>query len=346
MSLSSLHLFRSGEGGYHTYRIPALVATPKGRLLAFCEGRRSGRGDSGEIHTLLRRSLDGGVTWDAPRVVAWDGANTVGNPCPVMDRETGVLWLWLTHNRGTDTEAAILDGTAEGTRSAWLLHSKDDGVTWSAAQDLTAQVKALGWTWYATGPGVGIQLQSGRLLVPCDHALAATGAWRSHVLLSDDHGATWRRSGSLDDGTNECQAAELADGTVLLNMRSYLGGAGRHRRAIASSADGGETWTPATPHPELVEPTCQASLISLGGDRLLFANPASERRERLTVRLSEDGGQTWPYLRALHDGPAAYCCLAVLPGGDLACLYEGGDAAPCERLTLARFSLGSLTREV
>lgn len=338
MSLSYLDLFRSGEGGYHTYRIPSLLCTPGGTLLAFCEGRRGGRGDSGEIHTLLRRSTDGGVTWDAPRVVAMDGGNTVGNPCPVVDQETDVLWLWLTHNLGADTEAAILDGTAKGTRRAWLLRSQDDGQTWSASQDRTDEVKAADWTWYATGPGVGIQLRSRRLLIPCDHAVAGTGEWRSHVLLSDDHGETWRWGTPLDVGTNECQAAELADGTVLLNMRSYLEGAGRHRRAVATSRDGGESWSAVAPNPSLIEPICQASLISLGGDDLLFANPASERRERLTVRLSEDGGRSWPYAQVLHEGPAAYCCLSLLPSGEFACLYECGDSSPYERLTLARFS--------
>ena len=97
-------VFVAGEGGYHTYRIPAAILTPKDVLLAFCEGRKKGTSDSGDIDLLLRRSLDGGATW-LPRQVVWDdGPNTVGNPCPVIDRSNGTVWLPLTRNLGEDTE--------------------------------------------------------------------------------------------------------------------------------------------------------------------------------------------------------------------------------------------------
>lgn len=329
-------LFVSGRGDYHTYRIPALIATPRGVLLAFCEGRRHGRGDSGAIDLLLRRSRDGGATWDPPRVVASDGENTVGNPCPVIDRERGRVLLLHTRNRGDDDEAAILAGTSRGTRTVWLATSEDDGASWSPPRDLTADTKAPGWTWYATGPGVGIQLASGRLVVPCDHALAGSRIFRSHVIASDDGGERWRIGGVAGDQTNECQVVERSDGSLLLNMRSYHG---RNRRAIAASEDGGLTWSPVALDPVLVEPVCQASLIRLPGEAtLLFANPAGTTRERLTVRLSEDGGRTWPIAREIHPGPAAYSSLCALPDGSLACLYERGAAHPYERLTLARFS--------
>src|SRR5262249_34637800 len=100
-------LFQSGKEGYHTFRIPALLVTPKGTVLAFCEGRKKGRGDSGDIDVVLKRSTDGGKTWKALQVIADDGANTVGNPCPVVERSTGTIWLLLTHNLGTDTEKTI-----------------------------------------------------------------------------------------------------------------------------------------------------------------------------------------------------------------------------------------------
>src|SRR5262249_31475851 len=112
-------VFTAGEGGYHSYRIPALVVTAKGTLLAFCEGRKKGRGDSGDIDLLLRRSTDGGRTWGKAQVVWDDGDNTCGNPCPVVDGKTGTVWLLMTHNLGGDTEARILDGTRKGTRTVW-----------------------------------------------------------------------------------------------------------------------------------------------------------------------------------------------------------------------------------
>lgn len=335
--LTQTEVFVSGSEGYHTFRIPAIIATKKGTLLAFCEGRKSGRSDSGNIDTLLKRSTDNGKTWGPLQVVWDDGANTAGNPCPVVDRETGAVWLLLTRNLGEDTEAEIKDRTAKGTREVWVSKSMDDGVTWSAPADITATTKAPDWTWYATGPGVGIQLKSGRMLIPCDHNVAGTKLRRSHVIYSDDHGATWKRGGVLGDHTNECQAAERRDGSVIINMRSYHG---KNRRAIATSSDGGDTWSETTLDEALIEPVCQASLIAIPprSNTLLFANPASTKRENMTVRLSRDGGKSWPVSRVLHPGPAAYSCLVALPGKQIGCLYERGEANPYERITFARFT--------
>jgi sialidase-1 len=335
-------VFVAGEKGYHTYRIPALIVSPKGTLLAFCEGRKKGTSDAGDIDLLLKRSQDGGKTWGDAQVVWDDGANTCGNPCPVVERATGTIWLLLTHNLGKDTEKAIVDGTSKGTRTVWVANSSDDGATWSKPVEITRDVKKPEWTWYATGPGVGIQLTGGRLVVPCDNKVARTKARQSHVIYSDDRGKTWKLGGVVGPNCNECQVVERADGSLLLNMRSYQA---NNRRMVAVSKDGGETWTKPAEDPALVEPVCQASLVRLPGKkaRLLFSNPASTRREKMTVRLSDDGGKTWPVSRELHAGPAAYSCLAVLPDGTLACLYERGDKKPYETITLARFSLGWLT---
>src|SRR5262249_38165876 len=148
---------------------------------------------------------------------------------------------------------------------------------------------------------------------------------------------------------NECQVVERADGSLLLNMRSYHG---KNRRAVATSKDGGLTWSKVRLDDTLVEPVCQASLLRYtlasgggkgGKDRLLFANPASARRERLTVRLSYDEGATWSVARLLHAGPAAYSALVVLPGRTIGCLYECGRKSPYERIAFARFDLGWLT---
>jgi sialidase-1 len=338
-------LFQRGTNGYHTFRIPSLIVTPKGTVLAFCEGRKNGAGDSGDIDVVLRRSRDGGKTWQPLQVVADDGANTVGNPCPVVERSTGMVFLLLTHNLGTDTERTIRAGTSKGTRRVWLTRSTDDGATWAKPSDITNDVKDPKWTWYATGPGCGIQLRSGRLVIPCDHTEARTLTFRSHVITSDDKGATWKRGGVLDEKTNECQVLERADGSLLLNMRSYHG---KNRRAVAISKDAGLSWSAVTLDEALVEPVCQASLLRYstkadGRSRVLFANPASTKREKMTVRLSYDEGATWPVSRRLHDGPAAYSALAVLPGGEIACLYERGEKSAYEKLTFARFSLAWLT---
>jgi sialidase-1 len=335
-------VFVSGRGGYHTYRIPALLVTPKGTLLAFCEGRKDSGGDAGDIDLLLKRSLDGGKTWGKAQVV-WDGADTCGNPCPVVDARTGTVWLLLTHNLGGDTQEKIVNGTAKATRTVWVAHSDDDGATWSKPAEITRDVKKPDWTWYATGPGVGIQLRDGRLVVPCDNQVAGSKARQAHVILSDDGGKTWKLGGVVGPQCNESQVVELADGRLLLNIRSYRG---NNRRLVAVSKDRGETFSEPAEDKDLIEPVCQASILRYPGDRggLLFSNPASTKRQRLTVRLGRDDGKTWPQARVLHDGPAAYSCLAVLPDGTVACLYERGDKSPYETITCARFALDTLAQ--
>ena len=338
-------LFVAGRDGYHTFRIPALLATSKGTLLAFCEGRKHGRGDSGDIDLVLKRSSDRGATWQPLQLIADDGPNTVGNPCPVVDRSTGTIWLPITRNLGRDTERQIVDRTGMGTRTVALMKSTDDGVTWSKPLDITAAAKDSTWTWYATGPGCGIQMRNGRLVVPCDHAVEGSKVKRSHVIYSDDRGATWKRGAALGDHTNECQVVERSDGSLLLNMRSYHQ---KNRRSVATSRDGGQTWSEVTLDETLIEPVCQASLIWLtepwrGKGRLLFTNPASTKREKLTVRLSYDEGTSWPIAKELHAGPSAYSALAVLPDGTIGCLYERGRKSAAEKITFARFTLEWLT---
>jgi sialidase-1 len=342
-------VFVAGEGGYHTYRIPSLIVSADGTLLAFAEGRKKGTSDTGDIDLLLRRSRDAGATWGETQVVVDDGPNTAGNPCPVVDPATGEIVLLLTRNLGEDSEEEILSGSGKQSREVWITRSTDDGATWLKPWDITRSVKAPDWTWYATGPGTGIRLRSGRFLIPCDHALAGTKARRSHVILSGDGGWTWTLGGALGEKTNECQAVELEDGSVLLNMRSYHG---KNRRAVARSEDGGVTWSEPVLDETLVEPVCQASMIRLssgsGGarkSRILFANPASTKREKMTVRLSYDDGKTWPVSRVLHEGPSAYSALAVLQDGTIACLYERGEKRLYESIRLARLSLGWLTEE-
>lgn len=327
-------VFVAGTDGYHTFRIPAIVISPRGTLLAFCEGRRNGRSDTGDIDLVLRRSTDNGKTWGPLQVVWDDGPNTVGNPCPVIDRRTGTIWLPLTRNLGSDKQSEIVAGTSRGTREVWLTKSTDDGATWSRPVEITSQVKDPGWTWFATGPGVGIQLQNGRLVIPCDHSPVGKVTERAHVIFSDDGGATWQRGGSTAEGCGEAQIVELGDGTLLLNMRNVA--RGRHRRT-ALSTDAGLTWGETRVEPALPEPGCQASFIRHVSNihpkgRLFFTNPAGEKRERLTLRFSDDDGKIWSAGRVVHAGPAAYSCLAVLPDGAVGVLYECGARNAYERI--------------
>ncbi len=334
-------VFVSGQGAYHTYRIPSLLVTRKGTVLAFSEGRRRSASDTGEIDVVLRRSEDHGATWGPTRVVWEDAGNTCGNPCPVVDRDTGTIWLLLTHNLGQDSERDIEEGRSRGTRTVWVSRSDDDGLEWSKPVEITKDVKKPGWTWFATGPGVGIQARGGRLVVPCDAKEAGGRKGVSLVLYSDDHGKEWHPGGGVGDTFGESQVAELSDGRLLLNMRNM--NSPRRERGVATSADGGLTWSEPRYDPALVEPVCQASLMAGGPGLLLFSNPASAKsRVRMTVRLSRDDGKTWPAALELHPGPSAYSSLAVLADGRIGCLYECGGKSPYEKIVLDRFGLERL----
>jgi sialidase-1 len=337
----AVDVFTAGQDGYHTHRIPSLLVTSKGTVLAFAEGRKGGASDTGNIDLRMRRSTDGGRTWDPAATVWDDGPNTCGNPCPVVDRETGTIWMLMTWNRGDDHEPHIIAQTSHDTRRVFVSRSTDDGLTWAAPREITTDVKLAGWTWYATGPGAGIQLEHGpkrgRMVIACDHIEAGTGHYRSHVVYSDDHGATWKIGGSTPGHqVNECEVAELSDGRLLLNMRNY--DRSQRTRQQAVSVDGGMTWTGQSHVAELADPICQASLrrLSWAGEGrqsvLLFANPASTRRERMTLRASLDEGGTWPLSRLVDARPSAYSSLGVLKDGRIGLLYEVGEKGPYERI--------------
>ncbi len=338
-------VFVSGQDGYHTYRIPALAVTNQGTVLAFCEGRKRSNSDSGSIDLLVKRSTDHGKTWRKQEVIWHDAENTCGNPCAVVDRETGTIWLLSTWNLGKDRESHIMAQTSQDTRRVFVLSSTDDGLTWSHARDITAATKQSNWTWYATGPGSGIQIQhgphKGRLIIPCDHIEANTKHYYSHIITSDDHGLTWQLGGSTPQHqVNECEVVELADGRLMLNTRNY--NRQKRNRQVAVSDDGGQTWTDQQFDKTLIEPICQAALerISWPGKNsqslIVFSNPASRTgREKMTLRVSCDEGQTWPLSCLLHPGPSAYSDLALLSNRMIACLYEAGLKHPYESIVFA-----------
>ncbi len=342
------NVFTSGQEGYHSFRIPSLIVTQKKTLLAFCEGRKTSRSDHGDLDLVLKRSSDMGKTWSRLQVVYEEGGSkkvTIGNPCPVIDRATGTIWLPFCRDND----------------DVFVTHSSDDGKTWSKPVEITGDVKRPDWGWYATGPGVGIHLSrgphKGRLVIPSDHKRPVDGKQEffSHVIYSDDAGKSWKLGGVLPKHTNECQVVELEDGSLMINMRNYWGRNGGRpdrggRRTTAISRDGGESWQELTFDTTLIEPICQASFLRYttkrqhGKNRLLFSNPASKKtRHRLNVRLSHDEGKTWPLSRVLHAGPSAYSCLTVLPDKSIGCLYEGGTKTAYDHIRFARFTLDWLS---
>jgi len=341
-------LWKKGEGIYEGYRIPSLIVSSKGTVLAFAEGRNDG-GDSGDIGIVLKRSATNGKTWSDETVVWDDQLNTCGNPCPVVDEETGRIWLILTWNYGKDSESGIITKTSQYPRRVFSCYSDDDGLTWSEPADITDACKDPSWGWYATGPGIGIQLKygnfKGRLVIPANHSYddpegklqKGPYSYGAHVLISDDHGKTWRKSAPIRPGCNESQVAELPDGRLVMNMRSYNG---KSCRAVSFSSDGGETWSPIAHDLQLVESVCQASLLDYGnyksGHYYLFSNPAvPSGRTHMTLKVSDDGCKTWYAGYLIEPGPSAYSCLARLPGGQIGLLFETGENNAYETICFA-----------
>ncbi|MFA5858876.1 MAG: sialidase family protein [Elusimicrobiota bacterium] len=344
---SSTDVYVSKTDGYHTYRIPSLIVAPDGTLLAFCEGRKNSGSDTGDIDLLLKRSTDGGSSWEK-QVVIWDDENnTCGNPCAVVDKVTNEIILLMSHNPGKSGGKQGNTGKLPKTRTVWISKSKDNGVTWSKPQEITGQVKLPDWRWYATGPGAGIQLKSGRLIIPCNHSVIGEKITHSHIVYSDDHGNTWKIGGSVPgEGTNECEAVELSDGTLLLNMRSKS--RTNNFRLTSISKDAGFTWTPAVLDKVLIEPVCQASIRKVERknkpDIILFSNPADmKRRRKLTLRLSYDDCRSWPLSYMLTTWYSAYSCIASTDN-DVMLLFETGKKYSSEKIIFLKTSLAILEK--
>lgn len=358
--LEKVEVFPAGLNGIARYRIPGIVVTQKGTVLAYAEARKNSSSDWGEIEVHLRRSTDGGKTWEPSQHIAHRGARlegnphkkngggekeqTVNNPVAIVDRETGAIEFLYCINYAR----------------CYAMRSTDDGLTWSAAVDVTATFepfrKHYDWKVIATGPGHGIQLKSGRLVVPIwlaygkegDHAPSAAA-----TIYSDDHGKTWL-AGDLavpNEGEfgnpNETMLAELSDGRVMLVTRSM---SKANRKIITTSPNGATGWTPPVFHDQLWEPICMSSITShpLQSGVLLYSNPHTlklakdgkeepagrGKRENLSIKLSRDDGKTWPVSKTLDAGPSAYSDLAVLPDGTVLCLWESKSDIQCARFNL------------
>ena len=350
-------LFVAGANGVREYRIPALVTTVRGTLLALCDARVEEPGDApNNIDLVLKRSLDQGETWSEMTVVAdFPGRRAACDPCLLVDGQTGNVWVIYDHvwpdSESLERANETLPAGVKPDRTGRIitLHaivSKDDGQTWSEPADITHQLTREGWLAVMAAPGRGIRTRDGRLIAPCYSRRTDESGHPgdfSSVAYSGDGGHTWTMGSGAGPGTNECQVVELDNGDLMLNMRSYHG---RGCRAVARSGDGGETWSELRHDTALIEPRCQASFIrydagggGTGQDRLLFSNPAHRReRANMTVRLSLDSGKTWPVSRVVHSGPSAYSCLTVLEDGTVGLLYENGADSPYERISFARFN--------
>ncbi len=270
------YIFTSGTEGYSTFRIPAIVTTNSGKILAFAEGRVNSSSDTGDIDLVMRSSEDGEKTWSPLKIIWNDGENVCGNPAPVVDSETGEILLLMTWNLGEEHEPEIINEKSKDTRRVFVTSSSDEGENWLTPMDITTSVKKENWTWYATGPCHGIQLKQGknkgRLVIPCDHIEAGTKKYYSHIIYSDYNGKTWILGGTTpQDQVNECTVAKLPDGKLILNMRNY-------------------------------ERSQKSRKISY----------SEHCRINMTLKSSRDFGQPWKTEKVLNSGASAFSDLTLI----------------------------------
>ena len=349
-------VFKAGTNNYDRFRIPAVIKAPNGHLLAFAEGRRKTQGQLGDhynVDLVMKKSTDNGNNWGS-LVSIWGHQfsdwTTFGNPCPVVDEDTGTIWLPF----------------CEDNYEVWITKSTDNGNNWATPYKISDQVKNPSWAWGPkptnadeekviwTGPGIGIQIKQGscvgRLVIPChfqpfpqgQHPGVGVENNRMWVFYSDDHGQTWNYP-PLSELGNESQVVELSNQDLMLNGRNQKRfGGDPIRRLTAISSNCGVNFTDSIVDDELIEPVCQASILrySFGsGDNnvILFSNPASStKRERMTVRISENDTFSWPTSQLVREGPSAYSCLVKQADDNIGLLYETNNS---KDLTYARFNL-------
>lgn len=347
-------MFVSGEEGHKSYRIPAILDLPNGDILAFAEGRVHGAADFGDVNIVMKRSRDKGKTWSGLQTVVDYDTLQAGNAAPVMDLTDPAYpngRLFLFYNTGNAHEHEVR--SAKGWREVWYITSIDNGQTWSAPVNITAQVHrpqmpaanpaytfTEDWRAYANTPGHAIQLKDGkykgRIYVAANHSEGKpknnAEDYFAHGFYTDDHGKTFKISATVpESGGNEAMAVEITNNRLMMNIRNQQGDV--RSRIVSISSDGGATWDTTYFDAQLPDPVNQGSILALGKKKgktiLAFCNAADpKRRDNLTLRISYDEGKTWPVQHVIAKSPddekdyAAYSDLVQVGKKEVGVLYE------------------------
>jgi sialidase-1 len=339
-------VYVSGNEGYKSFRIPAIIKAPNGDLLAFCEGRVNGAGDFGDIKIVLKRSNDNGKTWSALQIVASNDTLQAGNPAPVVDLTDPRFpkgRIFLFYNTGNGHEGELRKG--HGHRDVFYKTSVDNGKTWSEPTDITLQVNRIyqpeinpkwnfkqDWRSYANTPGHAMQFDKGkyegRIYIAANHSSGDPKPelrdYKAHGFYTDDHGATFHLSETVPfEGSNESTAAQLTNNSLMMNSRNQTG----KYRIVSLSNDGGETWNTTFVDHNLPDPICEGSLLNIGTKNgksvLAFSNnDAIESRDSLTLRISFDEGKTWKKKFLIEPKNTGYSDIVKISKKEIGILYE------------------------
>ena len=336
----------AGDDGSAAYRIPGIATTLQGTLLGVYDIRWNSSKDLQEfIEIGVSRSTDKGQTWEPMRIamtMADEGSlpkaqNGVGDPAILVDETTGTIWVVAAYAHGQGRGASWTSSQpgmdADHTCQLLMVKSEDDGKTWSKPINLTEQLKSPEWHYLLQGPGRGITMSNGTLVF-AGQFIDAQRVPNACIMYSKDHGKTWDISKLARTNTTEAQVAELEPGVLMLNMRDNRGGS----RAVSTTTDMGESWYEhKSSRSALKEPICMASLISvkakdniLGKDLLLFSNPNhTKQRQDITIKISFDGGYTWPeesQIKLDAEPGWGYSCLTMIDRETVGILYESSAA--------------------
>lgn len=342
-------VFVSGDEGYKSFRIPAIIRAPNGDLLAFCEGRLNGSSDFGNIKIVLKRSSDKGKTWSPLQVVASNDSLQAGNPAPVVDitdPEFPTGRIFLFYNTGDASESDIRNG--KGHRDVLYKTSIDNGRTWNDPIDITTQVNRIDqpainpqwnfkedWRSYANTPGHGFQFENGkykgRIYIAANHSTGLPQQYfkdyRAHGFYTDDHGATFHLSETVPfPGSNESSAAPMTKGRMMMNSRNQTG---KHR-IVSLSSDGGATWDTTFVDYNLADPICEGSLLNIGTKKgktvLAFCNNVdTSHRDSLTLHISFNCGKTWRKNFLIESKNTGYSDIVKISKKKIGVLYEADE---------------------
>ncbi len=348
-------VFVSGEEGHKSYRIPAIINLPDGKLLAFCEGRVHHAGDFGDVNIVLKSSTDGGLTWSPLKTIVDYDTLQAGNPAPVVDLLDPAYpagRIFLFYNTGNNHEGEVRKG--HGLRENWFISSTNGGISWSQPVNITTQTHRPNkpelnasyafqedWRSYANTPGHGMQFQTGnhkgRIYIAANHSSGDPKKqfedYQAHGFYTDDHGQSFHLGETVSiHGSNESIAAELSGGRLMLNARNQKGDI--RSRIVAISSNGGQNWDTTYFDAQLPDPVCQGTILNIGKKKkkniLAFCNAADEkRRDNLTLRISYDDGKTWQKSFTVYKStnpkqgdPAAYSDIVKLNKKNIGVLYE------------------------
>lgn len=332
----------AGDNASAAYRIPGLVTTNKGSLIAVYDVRYNSGMDLQEcIDIGSSRSIDGGQTWQKMTLPLHFGEygglpsaqNGVGDPSVLVDTKTNAVWAVAAWSHGMGTQRSWFSShpgmSLNETSQLVLAKSTDDGRTWSAPINITSQVKRPSWRFLLQGPGRGITMHDGTLVFPIQY-IDSVAVPHAGIMFSKDRGNHWTLYNGARSNTTEAQVAEVSPGVLMLNMRDNRGGS----RAVSVTTDLGKTWTEhSSNRSALPESVCQASLIhvdasdnALNKDLLLFSNPNTTKgRHHITIKASLDGGVSWPkeyQLMIDEEGGWGYSCLTMIDKNTIGILYE------------------------